>query len=442
MVQIAFLTLFLGLTLGPQPIELAVTGPAAAVELLLDGAPAGRLAGPPWKGQIDFGPALVPHELVARAVDAQGKEVGRVQQWVNLPRPPAEVDILLENGPTGRPAAARLTWQSLTGESPSAIGVSFDDKPLVMDSGWRVTLPAWDPATSHVLTAELRFSGALTARRDVVFGGQYGDQISTELTAVAVRLRPGKELPPPERMGGWFRVGGQPLTVAAVEESPAELLVVRDLATRSALEKMVFGTKSRSVTTEAQRSPEYRRFHMTLGKEDRVRFIWPVARAVTGTGLPAELFDASRDFSARDGGLLWFLARSVPRVEAPSRQRLADAVAVAGLQALYANHRRAVLLLLSEQPTDTSRSAPPLVRRYLEAVHVPLIVWMFGDPASPAAAAWGGAEEVSTFNKMRKAFNRLEKELESQTIVWIDGRHLPQSVEISADAAAVLELVR
>jgi hypothetical protein len=105
MAQIAFLTLFLGLTLGPQPIEVTVTGPVATIELRLDGAPAGLIAGPPWSGRIDFGQSLLPHELTARALDAQGQEIGRVQQWVNLPRSPAEVDVFLENGPAGRPVA-------------------------------------------------------------------------------------------------------------------------------------------------------------------------------------------------------------------------------------------------------------------------------------------------------------------------------------------------
>lgn len=427
MAQIAFLTLFLGLTLGPQPIELTVTGPVAAVELLLDGAPAGRLTGPPWKGQIEFGSSLVPHELIARALDSEGNEISRAEQWVNLPRPPAEVDILLENGAEGRPVAARLTWQSLTGERPSAIDVAFDDRPLTPDAGGRVELPAWDPETGHVLSVELRFSGALTARRDVVFGGSWGGKISAELTAVPVRLRPGKELPSPERMQGWFRAAGRPLTVAAVEQGPAELLVVRDLATHSALDRLI---------------TNFRRDYLKLGKEDTVRIIWPEARAVAGTGLPAELFETSRDLTARDGGLLWFLGRSVPRVGDPSRQRLADAVAVAGLQALYANHRRAVLLVLSEQPADKSRSDPALVRRYLGSIRVPLVVWTLGDPAAPGVAAWGGAEGVSSLTKMQKAFSRLEEALAAQRIVWTDGRHLPQAIEITAEGAAVVDLVR
>jgi hypothetical protein len=450
MTQIAFLTLFLGLTLGPQPVELTVIGPVAVVELLLDGAPAGRIAGPPWSGQIDFGSALVPHELVARAVDAEGNEIGRVQQWINLPRPPAEVDILLENRVAGQPVMARITWQSLTGESPSAIGITFNDKPLVLEADGRVRLPPWDPEVSHVLSAELRFSDALTARRDVVFGGRYGDQVATELTSVPVRLRPGKAMPAPERMQGWFLSGGRPLSVAAVDEGPAQLLVVRDREARGALERLVAGSsRSQSFTVGGQRvpeasrrDPEYRRSHLILGEEDTVRFIWPIARTVTGAAQPVALFPPSRDFDARDGGLLWFLARFEPQLKETSAQRLADAVAVAGLHTLSANRRRAVLLVLSQIPTDASSSNPAMVRRYLEAIRVPLVVWTLGSPEAPMAAAWGGAENVSSFGRMRKAFSRLEQGLASQRIVWIDGRHLPQSVELSAEAAAVFELVR
>ena len=461
MTQIAFLTLFLGLAVGPLPVELTVTGPVATVELLLDGAPSGRIVGPPWKGEIDLGPTLSPHDLVARALDAQGNEIARVQQWLNLPRPPAEVDILLESGPAGRPVAARLTWQSVTGERPSAISVTFDDKPLAVGAEGRIKLPDWNPETSHVLTAELRFSDVLTARRDLVFGGRYGDQVATELTAVPVRLRPGKVLPPPERMAGWFHAGGRPATVAAVEEGPAEILVVRDLALSTVFEKLLAeGSRSRPVPnmrggsirgsmrrgpnsgfSSGQRRLDDRRFSMTPDKDETVRFVWPVPRVVSASGQTAVIFDMSQNFVARDGGILWFLARFLPWEEDPARQCLADAVAVAGLQALRANHRRAVLLVLSEHSSDASRSSPALVRRYLDAIRVPLFVWTLDDAAAPAAVAWGGAANVSTVGKMQKAFNRLQEELKPQRIIWIDGRHLPQSIELSAEAAAVVDPV-
>jgi hypothetical protein len=289
----------------------------------------------------------------------------------------------------------------------------------------------------------------------VVFGGRYGDQVATELTSVPVRLRPGQAMPTPERMQGWFLSGGRPLSVVAVDEPPAQLLVVRDLGVHGALEHLVQGgTRLRTPlsfrdqqrapeTSQTTRNdPEFRRFHLTLGKEDTVRFIWPIARTITGGALPVELFPPSRDFDARDGGLLWFLARFVPLVDEPSAQRLADAVAVAGLQTLSANRRRAVLLVLSANPTDASSSDPAMVRRYFEAIRVPLAVWTLGNPAAPMATAWGGAENVSSLGRMRKAFSRLERDLASQRIVWIDGRYLPQSIGLSAEAGAVFELVR
>jgi len=187
------------------------------------------------------------------------------------------------------------------------------------------------------------------------------------------------------------------------------------------------------------RSDEFRRFEMTLGREETIRFVWPVSRTIEKPGADVELFDVSRDLDARDGGVLWFLARFYPRDDGPKRQRLADAVAVAGLQALSANHRRAVLLVLSEKPPDTSRSDPALVRRYLASIRVPLFVWTLGDPAAPQAAAWG-AEPVSSLGKMRKAFARLKRELAAQRILWVDGLHLPQSIELTPEAAAVAEL--
>src|SRR4051794_31680092 len=111
--MIAFVTLLLGLISGVYPIEVTVSGPVAAVESPLDGASAGRLPGPPWAARVDLGSDLRPHELVARALDAQGTEIARATQWLNLPRPPAEVEVVLENGTDGVPRTANLTWQSV-----------------------------------------------------------------------------------------------------------------------------------------------------------------------------------------------------------------------------------------------------------------------------------------------------------------------------------------
>src|SRR5262245_11059287 len=178
--HIAFLTLFLGLTSGVQPFELSVGGPVSSVEILLDGAVAQRLDAPPWKGEIDLGSGLAPHELVARALDGSGRELARARQWINLPRPPAEVEIALEG-----PRTARLSWERLTQEPPVQATLTLDGQELRLDEDRRANLPAWDPDSTHVMTAELRFPSNVVARKDLVFGGVEGET-HTELTAVPV----------------------------------------------------------------------------------------------------------------------------------------------------------------------------------------------------------------------------------------------------------------
>src|SRR3954454_265386 len=135
--MIAFVTLLLGLISGVYPIEVTVSGPVAAVEFTLDGAKAGRIARPPWVAQVDLGPDLRPHELVAVALDAEGKEIARAAQWLNLPRPSAEVDLILEKEEDGTPRAARLTWQSVNGAKPSALGITLDGPPLIVGADRR-----------------------------------------------------------------------------------------------------------------------------------------------------------------------------------------------------------------------------------------------------------------------------------------------------------------
>ena len=443
--QIAFVTLFLGLTLGAYPVELAVEGPVAAVELVLDGAVVGRIEGPPWAGRIDFGSSLAPHELVARALDAEGREVARARQWVNLPRPAAEVEILLEGA--GNPSTVRLTWQSRTGARPSSMRVTLDDQPLVLGPDGRAALPAYDPESAHVLSAELHFPGNMVARRDAVFGGKYGSEVSTDLTAVPLKVRRGRLTA--ASLQGQLLAGGQPLAVAALDEGPAEVYVVRDLGAGEALKNLGQVRRRRTTTGQGMNQrlsiePEPLRYEIGLRKEDEVRFIWPVPRTFSGAGgLPAELFDWSRAFTLQDGGMHWLLTRLMAAGAATGRQRLTDAVAVAGLQALAGGRPRAVVLVLGGSPEDASRYDPATVRRYLAAIRVPLFVWSVEKPAekpaaaSPALAAWGEVEDVSTVSRLRAAVSRLRNELESQRIVWVEGTHLPQSIALGAGMEGV-----
>ncbi len=431
--MITFLSLFFGLITGPYPIALNVSGPVASVEMVLDGRSVGRLQGPPWETQIDFGPELIPHELVARALDSEGRELARAQEWVNLPHSLTKVEILLEGDKLGPPRAAKLSWTNLRGEVPRTTTLTFDGQLLTLDAEGRAVLPPHDLRSVHVLSTEIAFSPQSLVRKDVAYGGEYGSEVSTELTGVPVRVLRGT-LPPAEKLGGWLTAAGAPLPVAAVEEGPAYLYVIR-----AADDVNSMGTKGLG----ADRVWEAR-----FGKDQQVRLLLPFTRRVEASGEVTDLFDISPPFSTRDG-----FPRMLPRLGpantppwlSPGKRnperRIADAVAVAAQEALRENRRRAVLLVISGKERDQSVYDAARVRRYLAALRVPLFVWCLEEPApgSPPAA-WGACEDVTAAPRLLKAMDKIREELDAQRIVLVDGRHLPQSISLSPAAAGV-ELV-
>lgn len=422
MVHIAFLTFFLGLTSGIQPFELSVAGPAAAVEILLDGTLVKRLTGPPWKEKIDFGADLAPHELVARALDADGREVGRTRQWINLPRPPAEVELALEEGRSGAPGQVRLTWERLTHDPPVASSLTLDGQPLQLDPTGRAVLPSYDKDSTHVLTAELSFPSNIVARKDMIFGGE-GGETYTELTAVPVRLLKGRKLPEPAALQGWFVDGqGKPLNVTAVEDGPGELYIVRVPSTDYVKNQIGIGWGKRVSG-------------LTLGKDDLIRMVSPWSRSYQGDGARSDLFDLS-PHSPSKYGLAAHLLDSYFKRDGSEILRPTDAVAVAGLQAMAGGRRRVVVLVLNAVSRDESSYDPGTVRRYLSFIRVPLHVWSLDRDIS-SMKAWGEVQEAWNVMSLELAFSKAAADLEHQRIVLIEGRHLPQSIRLSPKAAGI-----
>jgi hypothetical protein len=434
---IAFLSLFFGLITGRYPVEVSVSPQVAAVEILVDGKSAGVLQRPPWKLEVDFGSGLLPHEVTARALGAGGQPLAEVREWVNLPHSLVKSDVFLEGGGDGvPPKTARVTWTNLRGESPRLVTLTFDGMPLPLDGNGRATLPPHDLKSTHVVTADVELSPLRSVRRDLAYGGEYGSEISTALTGVPVRVRQG-ELPPPERLGGWLEAAGEPLSVVAVEQGPSTLYVVRSPDIKEAARLGGKGKNKGSVKSA------------NLGNEDRVRFMFPFAqRYVAGEEL-TDLFEISPPFNMKEGSLPHLVQRVV-RLETPddpsqkvdrSKRRIADAVAVAGLEAVKENRRRAVLLVLNGNEEDDSRYDPANVRRFLATLRVPLFVWYLQRPVpgSPAAA-WGQGVDVTFISNTVDSVVEIREELRSQRIVLVDGRHLPQSITLTPSAAG-LELV-
>jgi hypothetical protein len=434
---IVFLSLFFGLISGPYPVELAVNGPVQRVELLVDGRSVRTLQAPPWKAEVDFGPSLQPHEIVARALDAQGHEVARAEDWANLPHSPIKVEIALEESRGGGPPkAAKVVWKDLKGETPSAIRLTFDSLPLPLDPAGRAVLPAHDLRSLHILAAEVDFPSGRTGHADTAYGGEYGSAVATELTAVPVRPRDGR-LPGAERLGGWLTAAGQPLTVAAVEEGPAQLYVVLSPSAGEPLLKLGLETREyNSSYGQLEINPLWKA--LTLGEKDEVRIVLPFSLRYEGSGEQSDLFDVLPGAFTRHDGFVSVLLKGRLRAGYQTPLRFADATAVAGLEATAENRRRVVLLLLSSRDKDQSRYDPERVRRYLAGLHVPLLVWCVGEPEpGSAAAAWGKVEVLKHNGDLPRVFKELRKVLDSQRIVMVDGRLLPQSIALSSKAAGV-----
>ncbi len=398
------------------------------MQLLLDGEEVARLDTPPWIAPIDLGPQLAPHELVARALDPEGKEVTRARQWINMPRPPAEAGILLERDAEGRAVAARIAWQNVMGEEPVRVTVSFDGRPLPLDALGRVRIPPHASEVVHVVTVELDFESGLRSRDDVAFGGGAGDAAQSELTAVPIRMTKKRKLAP-AAFQGVLRVGGTPLRIATAEEGPASLWIVRDESATEAYGKL-------SGLGEGPRAPAA----LPLAKADEVSFLWPRARAVRAGSVPTALFPSAGGLGRADGGLTFLLSHIANASPEGLFPMYADAVAVSGLNAFESFGRRAVLLVLGRSAEDASTYKPAVVRRYLELLRVPLFVWSLED-RPPEGSPWGNVDAVGTRSGLRSAYARLRETLDAQRVLWIEGRYLPQEIELAPGVSGV-ELVR
>jgi hypothetical protein len=210
MPQIIFLTLYLGLIGGRQPVALQVTGDVASIRIFLDGAKVVTLASPPWQTIVDFGPGPYPRELAAVGYDAKGNEVARATQTLNVPRPFAEVQIVIDGN------RVTLTARHFSHVKPKHASLKVDDVPLVLDKNLQTMLPALDMKRPHVVAAEIDFADDVVARREQVIGGEFGETMPAQLTAVALK-EPAKDC-----------FTNDAIHVTSIEKPDAQVILVRD----------------------------------------------------------------------------------------------------------------------------------------------------------------------------------------------------------------------
>lgn len=434
--MIGFATLFLGLVFGVVSVELDVAAGVHSVNLLLDGSEVAALR-PPWQARIDLGAALSPHELVAVAFDSKGRELDRARQWINRPRAVAEAGFVLEPGTEGRGRVARLRWMCVAKETPRSITFAFDGKPIAVSDPRRIELPPQTTAGLHFLRAELDFGGGVSAVADAVFGGERKAETLSELTALSGELEKGAKLPPVEAMEGWFTRRGEAVNVAAVEEGPGRVVFVLAGGALDEVARMEAG-RGRPRPREVV---EVGRWDGELGRDHRFRFVWTCPEESIRSRDAVSSYPGTEDFTWRDGGVLW-VAGHLTSSPPAGRERIAEAVATAGLTASERDLRRAVVLLVGSEPSDDSALAAEEAARFLQRLGVPFLVWSVALQASPVASRFGCVVDASTLGKFEKAIGSLTKLLDRQRTVWVVGSFLPHEIEPTPRAFGLVMVSR
>ena len=447
--MVEFITILLGLISGVESLEVSVTEDVATVELFLDGQKVATLDQEPWRADVDFGPELKPRMLDAIARDAAGREVHRSQQLLNVPQARAFLRLIIGKAGSDGTRKGRLVWLSADGEKLLRVSVTLDGEPLavVANRGFEIPVIDLHSQRAHILSAQAEFSGGSVASATAVLGGVFQDRVASQLTAVPVKVGEGGELPALAAMAGWLEKDGEALEIVAAEHRAAEVVVVRDsssLASLVALARRFRAARYRAVGT--------------LGANRGVRLLrgTPRREEVSGREQKVDKFSLSEPLSEGYGGVPWVLgskffreasAQGVGRSsskeqgEAEQPQRLADAVAHAGLTASASGWGRAVVLVLGEKPEDESRWSVAQVKGFLRSLRVPLYVWSTLGKARRAELAgfesWEPIEDISTHPDYLAAVGRLARELEQQHILWVKGEHFVHDLQLEHAGSSI-----
>ncbi len=336
-----------------------------------------------------------------------------------------------------------------------AVELMMDGRQIevLRSAPWRADLDLGDGLVPHELVAVARdgAGGELERIRQWinVFGPGAGEGESR--TAVVILLEDRgpfgiEQLPKLAAMRSWFvDPRGRPLTVVAVEQGPAEVVVVRDPAVQADLEVLekIYLQDILAETPAAREAVSRSSFR--LGSGTGLRLVSTRAAPKAHASGSRNLFGYSPSLPMGAGILPFVLDQG----DSGLVPRDADAVAVAAAGVHGTGRRRAVVLLTPAR-RDHSLYTPAAIREYLARLQVPLLAVTF--ESTGADARWAGlhiedpptnrrgAVDATKWNgprAFRSAMAQLRSHLERQRVVWIAGRHRPQDVRLSATARSV-----
>ena len=438
MIKIAFLTVFLGLVAGRQPVEVTVAGDANRVEFVLDRRVVAVVQKAPWRATNDFGASPLPHRLEARVFTTGSNDaVAATTQKINAVAPPQYLDVVLDRGGKSG-AVARVIWLSVDQAKPDKIEARFDGAPVEIRRDLTIPLPAGaDSGRAHLLEVTAH-GGKDEYEAQLIVGAGFESAAAAAMTAIPLRVT---SAPHPSDVV--CTAGGERVQAVALDDLPAEVIVVRDRSTGELSTRIEGGTGVRRNTVDnVQHMDRYEEGSAhsdastpTLSKGDRLRFLWSSPRMGQGN-VAAMLFDSSRSFATMEGTTVpTLLSRVSAPEEGATTARYADAVAVAGLRASQSQRPRAVVLILGARDADASQMRPAGAIAYLRSLGVPLHVWTLGDPA---ATAWGKAIDIASRPKLDSAIAALRRDLDAQRILWVKGDYLVSEVEVRGSGVEMM----
>jgi hypothetical protein len=393
LLETIIVTRLLGLVAGEYPVRVEAGSAVQSVKVERDGKTVATLAKPPWVARVDFGKDIEPHELTVIAYDGAGVELARDTQAINLARTNAEVGVLLDRGKRGVTAIVRP--RHYASAKVSSLEVALDGT-TVGRGETTVFLGALDPAGIHVVSVNASFADGSVAKKEVVFGGVFGEEVPSELTAIAVRQR--KRGKPP--VAPCFVSGDQVITPMAVEKNRATVFFVHS------------GLISETVRKELAPSHDY--FVPYLLDQAELAIVSPRSRSVEVDDSYTHLFDGDI-YHAPDG----VLGIVMHHTRWDVNTHVADAVASAAFTALRRGRRAIVLIVRENATADRSTHKPQAVRRYLERVGIPFRVWAVSAITPELEAQWGKVEDISTREAFGHAIRRLRETLSEQRIAWV-----------------------
>jgi hypothetical protein len=427
MTEVAFITLFLGLTLGRRPVDLHVSGDVHRIELRLDGRRVALMKRPPWSTSVDFGERLIPRRLTAHALDAGGTELARAEQIINLPRPSAETRLVVTRDARATPRSVRILWQSVESKRPKSVHLTLDGAPIDTGSSPDIALPAVDQARPHLLRARVISPSGRISEAELLLSSDVQSESGASVSAIPVRLLSGSAMSIDDAKK-WLTVDNQSVSVVAVDESGGDIMIVRHPNATAEIVQRV-DPAGRVYTERRRASGDAQRFT----QDNTLSILWPSAirtkaEAPTDAFTRTELMTFStiehfkRDLMTLSG-------------DAEGIARFADAVAAAGLEAISRRRPRAVVLILGRDQRDDSQFTPTQTREYLSSIGVPLFVWSL----TGASDAWPDAVDVSSPLAFAKAYGALIADIRSQRIVWIEGDYLPAAARETTAGKAVMQ---